>query len=132
MSKLSCECGHIIRDQTDNIPYKGHVLPDVRWATFFNWLGDETQSYAEAAQAGRVGQWLLERGYPQDYVDRNLSDSHGFGHVLAMRIGVQLCKLKRDLYECEACGRIHIERRDNNRFAGYAPDNGKVNAILAD
>jgi hypothetical protein len=63
MSNLGCKCGYIIGDQTDNIPYKGHMLPDVRTETFFVWLMEETQSYVEAAQAGRVEQWLLERGY---------------------------------------------------------------------
>jgi hypothetical protein len=130
MSKLGCKCGHIIRDQTDNIPYKGHVLLDIRHATFFDWLVEETQSYVEAAQAGRVKQWLLERGYAQDYVDRKL----GQGHVLDLlhyRIHMQFRKLKRDLYECAACGRIHMQTRDGDKFVSYAPDNGKVNAILA-
>jgi hypothetical protein len=75
MSKLGCKCGHIIRGQTDNISYKGRVLPDARYATFFDWLVEETQSYVETAHAGRVEQWLLERGYGQDYVDRKRS--HG-------------------------------------------------------
>jgi hypothetical protein len=127
MSKLGCECGHVIRDQTDNIPYKGHVLPDVKNNTFFDWLVEETQSYVEAAQAGRVEQWLLERGYTQDYV--NLRLSHG--DVLHDHIHSQFCKLKRDLYECEACGRIYMQTLEENQFVGYAPDNGKVNAILA-
>lgn len=28
MSKLGCVCGHVIRDQTDNLPYKGFILRD--------------------------------------------------------------------------------------------------------
>jgi len=127
MSKLGCKCGHVISDQTDNIPYKGHVLADVRYETFFVWLIEETQSYVEAAQAGRVEQWLLERGYEQDYVDLKLSH----GDVLHDHIDAHFRMVKRDMYECEACGRIHMETREDNRFVGYAPDNGKVNAIFA-
>jgi hypothetical protein len=28
MSKLRCTCGHVIRDQTDNLPYKAYFVPD--------------------------------------------------------------------------------------------------------
>lgn len=28
MSKLGCTCGHIIRDQTDRLPYKARFLRD--------------------------------------------------------------------------------------------------------
>ena len=28
MSKLGCICGHVIRDQTDYIPYKASFIPD--------------------------------------------------------------------------------------------------------
>jgi hypothetical protein len=95
MSKLGCECGHIIRHQTDSTPYKGHVPPDVRLATFLDWLFEPMQSNVEAAQGGRVEQWLLERGYGQDYVDRK--PSHG--EVLQNRITTQFCMLKRDLFD---------------------------------
>jgi hypothetical protein len=127
MSKLGCGCGHVIRDQADNLPYKGHVLLDVQHATFFDWLARETQSYVEAARAGAVEQWLLGRGYTQDYVALKLSH----GDVLGDRIHARFCELKRDLYECEGCGRLHMETAEDNRFVGYAPDNGKVNAVLA-
>jgi hypothetical protein len=127
MSKIGCKCGHIIGDHSDNIPYKGHLLPDVRTGAFFAWVEEETQSYVEAAQAGRVGQWLLERGYGQDYVDLKLSH----GEVLEGHIYGRFCMFTRDMYECETCGRILMQSRDDNRFLSYVPDNGKVNAILA-
>jgi hypothetical protein len=81
MSKLGCKCGHIIRDQTCNIPYKGHVLPDVRHATFFDWLAEEMQSYVKAAQTHRVEQWLLDRLWaglcrPQAQPRRRAARSH--------------------------------------------------------
>ncbi len=102
----------IIGNYTDNIPDKGPALPDVLQYTFFDWLAKETQSHVEAAQAGRVERRLLERDYRQDYVDRKLSQ------VLHDRILWQLGELKRDLYDCEAYGRIYIETRDGNQFAG--------------
>jgi hypothetical protein len=53
------------------------------------------------------------------------------GDVLYDHIHAQFCMLKCDVYGCEACGRIHMEAREDNQFVGYAPDNGKVNAIFA-
>jgi len=126
MSKLACKCGHVISDTTDNIPRKGHVLPDVRYETFFVWLTEETQSYVEAVQAGCVEQWFVARGYAQDYIDLKLSH----GDVLHDHIHAQFCRFTRNMYECAACGRIHMETREDHHFWSYAPDNGKVNAIL--
>ena len=28
MAKLRCDCGHVIVDQTDDLPYKAEVIPD--------------------------------------------------------------------------------------------------------
>ena len=51
MSKMGCACGHVIRDQTDDLPYKATVLPDQRLYSFFEWVTEETQSYVGAALA---------------------------------------------------------------------------------
>jgi len=127
MSQLGCPCGHTISDTTDSLPYKGYVLSDVRYFPFLQWLVDETQSYVEAAQAGRVAQWFLQRGYGQDYLDLKLSH----GEMLHDYIHAKLDRLMREMYECKACGRIHMETREDNHFARYAPDSEKVNGIFA-
>jgi hypothetical protein len=43
----------------------------------------------------------------------------------------QFCMLKCDMCGCDACGRIHMQTREDNPFVGYAPDNEKINAIVA-
>lgn len=126
MSKLGCACGHVIPDQTDNLPYKGHLLPDLYHDEFFDWMADQAASYVAAARSGQTEAWLMERGYGQDYVDLKLSDAE----VLHDRIHTRFLSLKRDVYECGGCGRLHVETRENNRFMGYAPDNRKINAVL--
>ena len=126
MSKLGCKCGHVIHDQTDHLSYKGYLLPDIYYAAFFDWLVQELQSYVAAAEAGATEQWLRDKGYTPDYVALKLNH----GHALQDHIHAQFCTLKRDVYECEACGRIHVETATDNQFAGYAPDSGMVNAVL--
>ncbi len=126
MSKLGCTCGHTIRDQTDHSPYKGHVLPDIHHDAFFDWIAEETLSYMAAARNGQTQAWLLDRGYTQGYIDLNLSDAD----VLHDRIHTRFLKFKRDMYECNKCGRIHVETREDNHFVSFGPDNQKLNAIL--
>lgn len=126
MSKLGCTCGQTIPDQTDNLPYKGHILPDLYHDEFFDWVADQTQSYIGAAREGRTGAWLTARGYSQDYIDLKLSD----GEVLHDLIHTRFLRFKRDVYECSGCGRLHVETQEISHFIGYAPDNRKVNAVL--
>ena len=33
--KIRCECGHIIVDQSDNLPYKAHLIPDTQMEHIF-------------------------------------------------------------------------------------------------
>ena len=127
MSKLGCRCGHVIYDQTDSLPYKGYMLTDSDDTLFFDWLVEEAQSYVAAAQQGAIDQWLIDRGYSPDY--RALKLNHG--HILHDHIHQRYCTLRRDLYECEACGRVHVETT-SNQFASYAPDNGMVNAVMVE
>lgn len=126
MSKLRCKCGHSISDNTNGLAYKASLLKDGENDKFFDWLTAETQSYVVAAQTGTVREWLAEKGYSTDYA--NLMLDHG--NVLHDHIHGRWCLVKRDLYECEACGRIHIEAEDNV-FASYASDNEKCSQILA-
>ena len=93
---------------------------------FFVWLAQEAQTYMEATSASRAAAWLSERGYDATYTDLKLSDVS----VLQAHLDMQYQKLSRDIYECQACGRIHIETRNRNHFISYLPDNGGPNAIL--
>ncbi|XVJ70972.1 MAG: hypothetical protein HEQ39_16135 [Rhizobacter sp.] len=102
------------------------MLKDSESEEFFDWLKAETQSYVVAAQTGTVPEWLAEKGYSADYAGLMLDH----GTVLHDHIHGRWCMVKRDLYGCEACGRIQIEAEDNV-FAGYTSDNEKYNQILA-
>jgi hypothetical protein len=102
------------------------MLKDSESEEFFDWLTAETQSYVVAAQTGTVPEWLAEKGYSADYAGLMLDH----GNVLHDHIHGRWCMVKRDLYECEACGRIQIEAEDNV-FTGYTSDNEKYNQILA-
>ena len=118
MSKLGCVCGHIIRDQTDAIPYKASLLPDVHYHSFFNWIADETQSYLEALNNESVNSWLLERGYEAEYVQ--LNQNHG--SILEGHIHSKYLEYRRDMYQCTRCHRILIQLPQSQLFATFQPN----------
>ena len=121
MSKMGCACGHVIRDQTDDLPYKATVLPDQRLHSFFEWVTEETQSYVEAALAHAVGDWLLAKGYKADYVALKLRH----GEVLYDHIANKYRELSRDVYQCTACLRLYVQRSGTQRFVAFSPDDGE-------
>ncbi|WP_211472809.1 hypothetical protein [Collimonas humicola] len=126
MSSLACTCGHIIRDITNNLPHRGSLFKGILQDNFFDWLIHETQSYVVAVQQDQVRQWLLEKGYGEDYA--NLCLDHG--NVLHDHIHNRYLEIKRDVFECQACGRIHIETTDN-QFASFTPEIKNDNRIFA-
>lgn len=126
MSKLGCQCGATIRDNTDSLPYKAELLKDIDRNDFFDWITEEIQSYLDAALNGEVAKWVLEKGYGSGYADLNLSH----GHLLHDHIHTKFIMTKRDMYQCDSCGRIHIEKTENNRFASFVPDSDESRQIL--
>ena len=121
MSKFRCDCGHIICDQTDDLPYKATVLPDELRGSFVEWVAEETQSYVEAALANSVGDWLLAKGYTADYVALKLKH----GAVLHDHISRRYQELSRDAYQCSACLRLYVQRCGTQGFIAFSPDDGE-------
>src|SRR5262245_50232017 len=103
MSKLGCTCGHVIRDQTDFLPYKGRLLRDYDLEAVYDAIERECEALIAAVVVGDRESWLrrhfLEM-YPRDLP--NGAVFHDF-----------VCGLLRefmdDVYECEACGRLWVQ-----------------------
>jgi hypothetical protein len=127
MSKLACTCGNTIRDNTNGLSYKGSILSDLSGEALSDWLVLEVQSYVEAVERGTTEAWLLDRGYTKEYVALRLDH----GNVMHDHLTGQYRQVKRDIYECQTCGRVHLEGQFDNRFVSYQPDSGVVNAILS-
>lgn len=124
MSKIGCKCGHVIRDQTDGIPYKASILRDVDYDKYWDFVGSEIQSYIEAMTAGNKDEWLLARGLSR------FGSSRSHGDILRKQLISHYFSLSKDAYECESCGRLHIES-SRDRFLMYTPDSGRVNGIFS-
>lgn len=125
MSKLGCTCGHVIRDQTDFLSYKGRILKDYDNEAVYDAIERECETLIKAVIAGDRESWLRRHfleGYPQ-----NLSNGAIFHDFVAGLLREFLV----DVYECEACGRLWVQRTgSNSEFAPYMPDSGRVERVL--
>lgn len=127
MSELRCACGHVICDEAERLPYKGAVMPDVHHESFYGWALKETLAYVAAVRGGRAETWLNERGYPDCYGSAAVSE----GVVLHEHLQGQYSMLARRVFECVACGRIHVESEVDHQFISYMPDSGAAHQVLA-
>ncbi len=128
MSRLGCPCGHTIRDNTDGLPYKASFIKNSFCESFSDWLVQEIQSYVLAAERGSISEWLRSRSYDESYVSLKLDH----GNTLYDHIHSKYLALKRDVYECPACGRLHIETSKDNMFLAYSPESEKNNGALSE
>lgn len=109
--KIQCKCGHIIVDQTDFLPYKGHILPDAELESFES-VPAEIVDFMEAIRSDRRSEWIKNKfsdSYPTDLDDE----------AIIFDI-IQSGLITRHVFECEACGRILIEdNRNKDKTIGY-------------
>lgn len=125
MSKLLCKCGHIIRDQTDQLPYKARFLCDFDDDLVFDKLSGECALLVQSVAAGDRESWL--KRHFLDRYPRSLSDGSIFSDFMAG----MMTQFFRDMYECENCGRLWIQKSGTlNEFASYVPDSGKLERVL--
>jgi hypothetical protein len=125
MSKLLCDCGHIIQDHELGLDCKARLISDKDFVGFFDWITKEIQEYVIAAQAEDVERWLLNKGFDKSYVGLHLDH----GNILHDYLYGKFLDIKKDVYECEKCGKLHIERQNNN-FLSFSPKNKLFNALF--
>ncbi len=123
MSKLGCVCGHVIRDNTMNIPYKAIFLRDQDWNSYTDYRGD-IDSFLEALKNGNREKWISDyfsKSYPTDLSDSSIIDDI---------ISKHKTEYEGELYQCENCGRIKIQVQDKNLFASFIPEDDNFRDIF--
>ena len=113
--KIRCECGHVICDQTDSLPYKCDLLPDDGyWDNIHQPIVDGILDFVKAiAEDDRSG-WLSRHfgaGYPQ-----TLDDSSVISDFIAARMS-----LGPTAYQCVECGMMLIPNPNSNGYLGFKP-----------
>ena len=115
MSKLGCICGHVIRDQTDFIPYKARFIRDQDDESYHAYI-DDIAAFIDAIKANKRDQWI--RNYFSGSYPTDIPDSHVVNDII---MDYEL-KFEGALYQCENCGRMKVQVRDTNLFASFTPE----------
>jgi hypothetical protein len=97
--KIGCLCGGVIIDQTDDLPQKGHLIPDQEWFATYDAIDDDViNPLAE-------GSLEKERAYM----------------VARLIIG----RSARLMWQCVDCGRLYIDDRQG-KLQCYVPEDEKT------
>ncbi len=94
--KIGCHCGEVIVDQTDDLPYKAHWIPDQEWYVNYDALDDEVIG---PAADGRLGK----------------QDAYHKARLLISRSA-------RLMWQCKACGRLYIEDQLDYQLRCFIPE----------
>jgi hypothetical protein len=125
MGKLGCICGHTIADQTDNILYKGYILPDSQLDNVSVSLTDSIDSLLDSIKSNKRLEWIKKNFHVPSY-PTDLKDSSMIHDLLSRK----LVSNTQDIFECENCGRIAIQVGQTNQFKFFSPDTDDTKGIL--
>jgi hypothetical protein len=84
--KIGCHCGAVIVDHTDDLPHKGHLIPDQEWFATSDAIDDEV---IDLVAEGRLNKEAA--------------------HRLVLQI---IRRPARLMWQCPACGRLYVDSLD--------------------
>ena len=107
MAKFKCECGHIIRDQTDSLPYKGEIIRDKHWGEFYGRISRTVAEFMAACSAGQRSQWTMKfYSAPADSPVVSMDDESIVSDIITYA-SVACCLA---VFQCEECARLYVSR----------------------
>lgn len=125
MSKLKCSCGYVIADQKNNLAYKANYLPDRSREDFSQDIVRIVKSFNEAKDNGQKKDWISENftvpPYPTDLPDHEM---------IWDLIHNSFIGKTATIYQCDACGRILIQRGRTDNFISFKPETKDWQGIL--
>lgn len=119
-----CSYGHLVVDQTDDLPYKARVSRDK-----LEWQGQEAfaqaaAAYLDACLKGQRDLWLQQR-YGEVI---SLTDEQVFLDLLS-----HVDEHHLSLYQCPKCGHLWLQNRHNlASFLEFVPEHDKTDALNVD
>lgn len=93
--KISCRCGAIIVDQTDDLPHKAYLIPDQVWSGMWDAIDSEVIDPVADGQLSREGAYRRSRSI--------------------------IWQPARLMWQCRACGRLYVDDRDR-QLVCFAPE----------
>ncbi len=125
MSKLGCKCGHVIRDQTDSLSYKAGFIPDKAFYPLYEEVYRNIGLFIESIKNNTRDEWI-EAFFTSDYALLNLTDEQIVNDIFDR----SYFETYRTMYQCENCGRIHIQEQRTNYFFSFLPDSAEARNVL--
>ena len=117
MSKLLCLCGHIIVDQTDFLPFKATFLADQDQGDFFRASARKTVQDIQQKMKSLAGYNGELETFWESSSQKELEE------VIRDTFAAHYFTLARDMYECEVCGRIWLQSKEQPQiFLPYQPE----------
>jgi hypothetical protein len=121
--KLTCDCGHVIVDQTDYLPYKALLARDEDFDRIWTTASEDLVKSLVADPAKRK----------EELGDRFQGISSSSDEWV---ITTYLGRLRREhmlrVYECERCGRLLVQRGPRAQmYVSFIPSSGQPEHILA-
>ena len=102
--KIECHCRALIIDETDDLPHKGHVIPDQGWNALCDALDERVIDAFAARKLTRDGAYQMVREL--------------------------LIRAARPIWQCWACGRLYVDDLQHDVHC-YRPDTeGTDRAVL--
>lgn len=104
MSWIKCKCGNVLKDTTDNLSYKGHIISDKEYLNMLD-LADT----------------MIESTNP---------DREEAGMSFRINIGGENSYIwLKYIFQCPDCGRILIEN-DKGEFCSFFPEDNDEKRLL--
>ena len=125
MSKLGCSCGHIIADQTDYLAFKADCIPDKSVFLLYDEVIENISSFIQAIRDNKREEWI-ETFFGLEYASLNLADAAIINDCFSKAYSAK----NRIVYQCENCGRIHIQQQGTNRFFSFLPESDEARNVF--
>jgi hypothetical protein len=111
MARMACKCGHCILDRHDNLPYKAYFFRDSDLDNFFDFSGE-------------IGEFLnaLSNNKRDEWVNKNFGGELKYSNADILSALLHNRPEIREMYQCENCGSVLIEKSNEYHFASFSPD----------
>jgi len=114
MSKILCECGNVIIDQTDNLEYKAYFIRDQDIESVEE-RSKVISDFIKANLEGKRNEWL--EGFFDSDIYNVLDDENVISDILLKFENKYISKI----YQCKCCGVIKIQIGNSIEFVSFSP-----------
>jgi hypothetical protein len=125
MEPVQCRCGHVLPDVSDRLPYKAYFHTDEDDEAFWDGIVRETLGLLKAVKDGDKQRGIMNRMLPNQ--EQPATDAE----LLSEALGEHAARYLRNIYQCEACGRLLVETKARSGTYRYFVPEDDDRTVLA-